>query len=131
MKEIHFVIYGDPKGKKNSQSIIRVGGRPMIIQGKVYRGYEATAKKYVPKLTRPLPGPVNVKAVFYRRERRNVDLTNLLEALDDVLVKYGVLADDGRDVLASHDGSLVLWDKENPRTDVTISGKEDYEQWKK
>jgi Holliday junction resolvase RusA-like endonuclease len=52
--------------------------------------------------------------------KRRVDLTNLLEAIDDVLVKYGVLKDDNSEIITSHDGSRVLYDKDNPRTEVAI-----------
>ena len=47
-------------------------------------------------------------------------MTNLLEAIDDVMVKYGLLADDNFSVIESHDGSRILYDKDNPRTEVTI-----------
>ena len=69
--------------------------------------------------------PVNVKYIFYMPTRRIVDLTNLTEAADDVLVKYGVLADDNSRIVVSHDGSRVLYDKDNPRTEITISFYED------
>lgn len=52
--------------------------------------------------------------------KRRVDLTNLLEAIDDVLVKYEVLKDDNSEIITSHDGSRVLYDKDNPRTEVVI-----------
>ena len=52
--------------------------------------------------------------------KRRVDLTNLLEAIDDVLVKYGVLKDDNSEIITSHDGSRVLYDKDRPRTEVVI-----------
>ena len=67
-----------------------------------------------------ITAPVTVQAVFYMRERRRVDLTNLLEALDDVLVHAGLLADDHCKIIVSHDGSRVAYDKENPRTEVTV-----------
>ena len=51
-------------------------------------------------------------------------MTNLLEAIDDVLVKYGVIEDDNFNIVQSHDGSRVLYDKGNPRTEVYI-------QWSK
>lgn len=73
-----------------------------------------------------------MKAVYYMPTRRRVDKTNLESALLDVLVKHGLLADDNRDVVASTDGSRVMYDKYNPRTEVTITllGK-DYPIWKK
>ena len=51
----------------------------------------------------------------------DVDLANLLEATNDMLVKHGVLADDNRKIVASHDGSRVFLDREHPRVDITIS----------
>lgn len=58
-----------------------------------------------------------------------MDLTNLLEALDDMLVKAGVIEDDNRDILASHNGSLVLYDKTMPRIEIEITKVKDYESW--
>ena len=103
----------------------------MVIQGKTYREYEESCKKYIPRLTKPITEPVVVECLFYRRERRVVDLANLQAAINDILVKYKVLADDCRDIIASGDGSRVYWDKDNPRTEVTIKRYEGrYEQWK-
>lgn len=53
--------------------------------------------------------------------RRRVDLTNLTQAADDILVESGFFTDDCSAVIAAHDGSRVLYDKVNPRTEVTIS----------
>ena len=55
------------------------------------------------------------------KTRKRVDLTNLLESIDDIMVKYGTIADDDYKILVSHDGSRVLYDKENPRTEVYIT----------
>ena len=57
----------------------------------------------------------------------NIDalgVTNMLEAIDDVMVKAGLLADDNYTIIQSHDGSRVLYDKENPRTIIEIEKKE-------
>ena len=53
--------------------------------------------------------------------RRRVDLNNLLEAATDLLVSAGVLKDDHCGIVVSHDGSRVLYDKDNPRTEITIT----------
>lgn len=52
--------------------------------------------------------------------KRLCDLTNMLEAIDDVMVKAGLLKDDNYKIIAAHDGSRVLYDKSNPRTEVCI-----------
>lgn len=85
----------------------------------------------MPKLNEPINVPVNVKCVFYRDSRRRVDLSNLISAINDILVHYGVLADDNRNVIYAQDGSRVFYDKENPRTEITIEPmKEEIERWK-
>jgi len=71
-----------------------------------------------------------VKCLYYMQTRRAVDLSNLVEASHDILVKAGVLRDDNRNVIASTDGSRVYWDKRNPRVEITITDADpDYTQW--
>ena len=47
-------------------------------------------------------------------------LVNLLQAVDDILVDAGILADDNYCIVAGHDGSRVYYDKQNPRTEIGI-----------
>ena len=63
---------------------------------------------------------INVKAIYYMSTRRKVDLPNLHNALHDVLVAYRVVTDDNSNIIASTDGSRVMYDKTNPRTEVEI-----------
>ena len=63
---------------------------------------------------------MSVQCLYYMPDRRRVDLTNLLEATDDILVRAGVLADDCAAIVASHDGSRVLMDKARPRVEIRI-----------
>lgn len=48
-------------------------------------------------------------------------MPNLINAIDDILVKYGVFEDDNYTIIESHDGSRIYVDAENPRTEVYIS----------
>lgn len=123
---ISFTIPLVPVSKKNSQQIMvnRSTGKPFIMPSSKFKQYERAAIHYLPRLQTVDYG-VNVKCLFYMPTRRRVDLTNLLEAVDDVLVKARLLADDDFTVIVSHDGSRVLYDKENPRTEVYI---EEYKQ---
>lgn len=116
----------NPKTKKNSQRIVinRRTGRPMVMQSEVYKQYEDNCGWFLKKPQRPIDCPVNVKCVFYRDSARRCDLTNLLEAIDDILVKYRILADDNFNIIVSHDGSRVFIDKANPRTEITIERAE-------
>lgn len=125
VKKIRFTIYGNPKTKKNSSQIImnQRTGRPMVIPSKAYKQYEKDCGLQLKGKGLKINYPVNLKAVYYRKDRRKVDLSNLHEALQDILVKYGVLEDDNYTIVASHDGSCVQIDKENPRTEVEITAK--------
>lgn len=107
-------------------------GRPLLIPSKQYKKFETECLKVISQEYRKnINYPVNIKAIFYTDSKRRVDLTNLLSALDDMLVKAEVIVDDSRDIVASHDGSEVCWDKENPRIEIEIKKKRNYEQWKK
>lgn len=112
-----------PVTKKNSQRILvnRKTGMPFIAPSSAYKRYEAQAVYFLtPKPKTPLAGRYHVAAVFYMPTRRRVDLTNLLEAAHDTLVAAKILADDNNTIIASVDGSRVLYDKENPRTEIVI-----------
>ena len=126
------IIYESPRTKKNSQQIVKIKGRPMLIPSKQYKDYEKACGTYLKDaVAEPIDYPVEVKCEYYMPTRRRVDLTNLMEATHDVLVKWGVLADDNRDVIASVDGSRVYYDKQNPRTEITITQYNgEYVTWK-
>lgn len=126
-----YTIPLEPRTKKNSLMIAGRGprcpkcGKPQqqfVRQGKAYDSYAMQAGWYLkPRPKEPIQGPVNVQCLFYMATRRRVDSLNLLAAIDDLLVEYGILADDNSAVVVSHDGTRVLYDKENPRTEIYIT----------
>jgi Holliday junction resolvase RusA-like endonuclease len=64
--------------------------------------------------------------------KRRVDLTNLLNSTLDLLVQYGIILDDNRNIVYSVDGSRVLYDKAFPRTEIEITPiTESVESWVK
>ena len=117
-----YTLLGTPRTKKNSQRVFRLpSGGTRIAPSAAYVQYEWDCLRQLPPPSRPLAGPVNVRCLYYMPTRRRVDLTNLLEATDDILVKAGVLADDCAAVVAGHDGSRVLLDRKRPRVEITIT----------
>lgn len=132
MKEIKFTIPLTPVTKKNSQQIKwrwtkdkRTGkpkNSPYIAPSEAYLRYADESGWFINKGLRNMmiSAPVNIKCLYYMPTTRHVDLTNLLEATDDVLVKYRVIADDNSDIVCTHDGSRVIKGDANPRTEVTI-----------
>jgi Holliday junction resolvase RusA-like endonuclease len=120
---LKFTIPLSPVTKKNHQRILknRSTGAHFVAPSEQYENYEAAALWYVPRRSAPIDIPVNVKCVFYIPTARACDLTNLLEAIDDIMVKAGLLKDDNYKIIAAHDGSRVYVDKNRPRTEVIIT----------
>ena len=56
-----------------------------------------------------------------------MDALNLAEAADDLGVEAGILADDNSNIVVHHDGTRVLYDKQNPRTEIYIYDCEEEE----
>lgn len=135
-REWSFRINGKPATKKNSSNIIvhPKTGRPMLIPSKTYKDYEREAVAQLQAggiAGLHIEHPVNIMCTYYMPTRRRVDLTNLLSATMDILVKADVITDDNRDVAASNDGSRVYYDKNDPHVTIMITdADDDYEVWK-
>ena len=129
---IEFVIPVRPATKKNNGQIVMRGKYPILIPSKNYLQFEKSCLPYL-KEVKDTAGvinyPVNVQCTFFTETKRKIDLPNLLNAIDDAMVKSGLIIDDNRDIIAGHDGSRVYHDKFNPRIEVVISGMENYHQW--
>ena len=119
-----------PITKKNHNQIVYANGRPLVVPSKEYKKYEKDCAAFIDMVPfSTFDCPINVKCVYYMPTRRRVDLVNLQEATLDVLVKYGVILDDNSNIVASMDGSRVLYSKEFPRTEIEITEiGEDYNE---
>lgn len=131
MEPISYTVKLDPRTKKNHQMIAGRGPKCptchrylslFVKQGKAYDSYAHDASWFL----RPIPDtpvdiPVNVRYLFYMATRRIVDSNGLIQAMDDILVARGILKDDNSRIVVAHDGTRVLYDKENPRTEILIT----------
>ena len=115
------IIALSPHTKKNSQVIAKHNGRTFVVQNKLYKKYEKECLNVIEPPEKPLDEPVNVQMRFFMPTRRRVDLVNLQQACLDILVRAGVLEDDNFNIVYSMDGSRVFYDKENSRTEITIT----------
>lgn len=112
--------------KKNSQQIIfnRQTHRPMIIQSKQYLEFEKICGVYMKPLAKqlgkPIDYPINLKCTFYFGDRRRRDTVNMLEAIQDILVKYKILEDDNYTIVASLDGTRSIYEKGREETIIEI-----------
>lgn len=120
VKKLNLTILGRPITKKNSSRII-TRPYPRLLPSKAFIEYEKQALRQIPSQFRlSLDKKYNVKCVYYMPTRHRVDLVNLLEATCDILVKARVFKDDNSQIIVSHDGSKVLFDKNQPRVEINI-----------
>lgn len=121
---MNFTIPIEPVTKKNHSQVVMIKGRPIVLPSKPYQEYEKKCKQYIPKINEPINYPINLKCYFYKGTHRKCDLTNLLQAVCDILVKYKILEDDDYSIVSTTNGSEVFYDKENPRTEIYIEKKD-------
>jgi len=113
----------NPRSKKNSQEIVfnRKTGHRMVIQNKRYTEFEKECKKHIPVLREPpINYPINLQCKFYVCDARKRDIANYLEAIQDILVKYGILEDDNYNIVSSLNGCSMEIDRDNPHIEITI-----------
>ena len=137
---IRYTVAITPTTKKNHTQLVGIGKqcpvckkkeRMLPIQSKQYLQYEKDCAWFLkPKPTKPIDFPVNICCTFYMKTKRRVDGLNLLAAIDDILVKHGILLDDNRDIVVDHSGSRVYLDSKNPRVEIIITTIDNYDQWK-
>ena len=101
------------RSKKNSEQIIvnPRTNKPMIIQSKYYHQFERDCGIFLKRYARHINIPVNLKCLFIVPDKRKRDLTNLENALADIMIKYGVIEDDNYNIVAGWDGSRIVYEK--------------------
>lgn len=110
------------RSKKNSQRII-VNSRtnkPMIIQSDLYKNFERDCGYFLKRYSRHIDYPINLKCTFFVPDKRRRDIVNLLNAIQDILVRYDVIADDNYNVVQSIDGSRIIYEKGREETIIEI-----------
>lgn len=124
---ISFTIDGEPRTKKNSSQMRKnhKTGKLYPAPSEAFLRYQEDAGWYIPMKGAMISKPVCVKCVFYFKSDLRVDLSNLISAIDDILVHYKVLADDNCKIIVSHDGSRVRLKADHNGTDVEITEMEE------
>lgn len=124
--KLKIVIPHVARPKKNSQQIIFNSRthKPMIIQSEKYREFEKICGIYMrpvaKELGKPIDYPINLKCTFYFGDRRKRDTINMLEAVQDILVKYKILEDDNYNIVASLDNTRSFYEKGREETIIEI-----------
>jgi Holliday junction resolvase RusA-like endonuclease len=111
-----------PITKKNSQRWVKAKGGDLwrLIPSEAYVQYERDCAPFIRVKGLEIDSLVNMRCLFYIDADRKSDASNYYEAIADILVHYHVIVDDNRKIIRSWDGSRVLVDRKNPRTEITI-----------
>ncbi len=114
-------VLGNPATKKTSNRVFRRSGRIIVAPSAVHARWlrMALAQLKTQWKRPPLQIPVSIAAIFYRADRRRVDLVNAMQALADALQAAGVVANDR--LIASWDGSRLNRDPARPRIELQIA----------
>lgn len=101
------------RSKKNSQQIFvnKRTNKRFVTQSDLYKQFENDCFYFLPRLEKPIDRPVNLKCTFIVPDRRKRDLTNLENAIADILVHYKILEDDNYNIIQSWDGSRIIYEK--------------------
>lgn len=115
------------RSKKNSQQILynKKTRKPFISQGELYKQFEIECGYFLNRYRYNIDYPINLKCTFIVPDRRKRDIVNLLNAIQDILVKYNVIADDNYNIVASVDGSRIIYKKGQKETIIEINKMED------
>lgn len=111
------------RSKKNSQQILtnKRSGKKFISQSELYKQFESECYYFLHKYRLNIDYAINIKATFYVPDKRKRDLTNLENAIADILVKYNVIADDNYNIIRGWDGSRIVYEKGREETILEIT----------
>ena len=147
--EIKLIIPGSPVVKKSNRKEsyrikLKTGqykylDQPVSWYTDVYKDWVRGAvrkliayKSQHPEIKFPLEDKFNLKALYYMKDNHILDMNNISQGICDVLagnekwlnvnpVYYQIIKDDNCRYIASMDGSRILVDVANPRTEITLS----------
>lgn len=112
------------RSKKNSQEVgtNKYTGKRYLTQSKYYKAFERDCGYYLMKYRLGINTSINLKCTFIVPDRKKRDLTNLENAIADILVKYGVIEDDNYNIVSGWDGSRIIYQKGVEKTIIEIGG---------
>lgn len=128
---LKFTIPIKPRTKKNHGQIIHTKtGQHILLPSPQYKEFEKQVIKFIESEfgnIEPIDFKCNLKCKIFKDRNYPSDLVGYLQAIQDALVKAGVLKDDNTNIVSTVDGSEVFHDKNNPRIEVEIEAKDSTE----
>lgn len=121
---LNITVLGQTPSKKNAKQIVRVRGRLALISSKKHAEWHKSA---VEQLKTILEDEVTINSelkheisyMFYCKDLRRRDTSNMLESINDLLVDVGILTDDDWKHVRIGWADADI-DRENPRAEISI-----------
>jgi len=119
-------IFGELYSSKNSKRIVHFGNKTAIIPSKAYMSSVKPLEQQLVlnrykwlKEIENASKPLKIGFKIYRKTKRRFDYANLIQGLQDLMVKCNWLIDDNADELIPVFIPYEV-DKNNPRTDIFL-----------
>ncbi len=119
-------IYGELYSSKNSKRIVKFGNKMALIASKQYMASVKPIEQQLVlnrgKWLRMAEGyekPLKVVFKIYRKTHRKFDYVNIIQGLQDLMVKCGWLPDDNADEIIPVFQPYDV-DKNDPRVEIFI-----------
>ena len=120
------VIYGELYSSKNSKRIVKFGNRMALISSKQYlasvnpieQQLILNRRKWF-EMINGYKKPLKISFKIYRKTHRRFDYVNIIQGLQDLMVKCGWLVDDNADEIIPVFEPYEV-DKNNPRVEIFI-----------
>lgn len=93
----NYEIVGRVISKKNNWHPVRRGGRTFVIPSKAWKAFETEAVAQLKTQAgkrKAINSPVYVDYAFMLKGKGNIDTSNMITAIDDLLEKAGVITND-------------------------------------
>ncbi len=101
------------------------GGRPRIISSHAHEAWEDEQLWRLKRVKERFDGPVRLSVTIYSASTQTSDLTNKVAAIEDLLVKAGIIPDDNWNVLPEVCAGFDGLDRSNRRAEVDIGPTSD------
>lgn len=120
-------IYGELYSSKNSKRIVKFGDRMALIASKQYlnsvkpieQQLMLNKHKWIDSI-KDTKKPLKISFKIYRKTHRKFDYVNIIQGLQDLMVKCGWLLDDNADEIIPYFEQYEV-DKINPRVEIKIN----------
>ena len=119
-------IYGELYSSKNSKRIVKFGNKMALISSKQYMSSVKPIEQQLVlnrvnwfRMIEGSPKPLKIVFKIYRKTHRKFDYVNIIQGLQDLIVKCGWIEDDNADELLPVFLEYEV-DKNNPRVEISI-----------